>query len=135
MDIWSFGCIVIEMIIGKPIFAGNNEHEQLDILMQVFGPVPEQIREQCKRRKEFFTTDGRFVGGRGQRSRKPGSVSLEAATRIGDPLLLDLLEKCFEWKQEERITAQDALKHPWFTVKEVVAGRASSSHLFPELGR
>jgi dual specificity tyrosine-phosphorylation-regulated kinase 2/3/4 len=135
MDIWSFACIIVEMIIGKPIFPGDNEHDQLDLLMQVFGPVPEQLRERCARKKEFFAPDGTFIPAKGAKSRRPGSLSLEVMTRIADPLLLDLLKKCFEWKQEDRITAQDALKHPWFTVKEVVTGRASISHVFPELVR
>jgi dual specificity tyrosine-phosphorylation-regulated kinase 2/3/4 len=135
MDIWSFACSVIEMITGKPVFPGDDEYDQLDLLMQVLGPVPEQLRERSSRKKEFFTPDGAFIPTKGAKIRKPGSVTLEAITRIGDPLLLDLLKKCFEWKQEDRITAQDALMHPWFTVKEVVTGRASISHGFPELVR
>jgi dual specificity tyrosine-phosphorylation-regulated kinase 2/3/4 len=135
MDIWSFACILIEMIIGKPIFPGDNEHELLGMLIHVLGPVPETLRTKCSRKKEFFTSDGKFVGVKGHRYHRPGTLSLEVATHITDPLLLDLLKKCFEWKQEDRITAADALKHPWFHVKETVGMRPQTSRIFPELIR
>jgi dual specificity tyrosine-phosphorylation-regulated kinase 2/3/4 len=135
MDIWSFACIAIELIIGKPIFPGGNGHEQLDLLMEVFGPMPEALKANCSRRKEFFTTDGRFVGVKGRRGRRPGSVSLEIATHITDSMFLDLLAKCFEWKQEDRISAADALNHPWFQAKEEAGGRPTVSHILPELIR
>jgi dual specificity tyrosine-phosphorylation-regulated kinase 2/3/4 len=135
MDIWSFACIVIEMIIGKPIFPGDNEHEQLDMLMQVFGPVPDILKTKCTRRKEFFNADGKLTGGKMQKLRRPGSLTLEAATHLADQLLLDLLKKCFEWKQEDRITAADALNHAWFHTKEVTTGRAPVPMMLPELIR
>jgi dual specificity tyrosine-phosphorylation-regulated kinase 2/3/4 len=123
------------MIIGRPIFPGENEHEQLDMLMQVFGPVPESLKAGCTRRKDFFNAEGRFMSGKVQKLRRPGSLTLEAATHISDQLLLDLLKKCFQWKQEDRITAADALNHPWFHTKEVTTGRAPMSTMFPELIR
>jgi dual specificity tyrosine-phosphorylation-regulated kinase 2/3/4 len=135
MDVWSFACIVVEIITGKPIFPGDNEHEQLEMLMQVLGPVPDTLRTKCSRRKEFFTSDGKVVAYKGQKNRRTGSLTLEAATHIGDPLLLDLLKKCLEWKQEDRISAADALAHPWFHVKEVPAKRPQTSQIFPELIR
>jgi dual specificity tyrosine-phosphorylation-regulated kinase 2/3/4 len=42
------------MIIGKPIFPGADEHEQLDMLMEVLGPVPEPLKARCSRWKVFF---------------------------------------------------------------------------------
>jgi dual specificity tyrosine-phosphorylation-regulated kinase 2/3/4 len=135
MDIWSFACIIIEIIIGKPIFPGDNEHEQLAMLIQVLGPVPDHLRSKCSRKKEFFTPDGAFVGCKGHKFRRAGSLSLETATRISDPLLLDLLKRCLEWDQTDRITASDALNHQWFRVKEVATKRPQTSQIFPELIR
>jgi dual specificity tyrosine-phosphorylation-regulated kinase 2/3/4 len=135
MDIWSFACIVIEMIIGKPMFPGDNEREQLAMLMHVLGPIPETLIPKCSRKKVFFTIDGKFIRGKGQRYQKPGTLSLEAATQITDPFLLDLLKMCFEWKQEDRISAEEALKHPWFQVKETMGMRSPRSHIFPGLIR
>ena len=38
---WSFGCILVELYTGIPIFPGESENEQLALIMQVFG-VPEE---------------------------------------------------------------------------------------------
>jgi dual specificity tyrosine-phosphorylation-regulated kinase 2/3/4 len=136
MDVWSFALIIIEIIIGKPLFPGDNEREVLEMLMEVLGPVPQAMRQTGSRKKDFFNAEGKFI--RGQRKgeiRRIGSSSLESVTHINDLLLIDLLKKCLTWEQENRITAQDALSHPWFSVKEIAPARASLSSILPELIR
>jgi dual specificity tyrosine-phosphorylation-regulated kinase 2/3/4 len=136
MDVWSFALIVVEIITGKPLFPGDSEREVLEMFMEVLGPVPQALRQAGSRKKEFYNADGKFVRLQGKGEiRRIGSSSLEAATRISDLLLIDLLKKCLTWAQEERITASDALNHPWFGVREVATARASMVHILPELIR
>lgn len=35
IDIWSFGCILAELYTGSPLFAGENEREQLMCMMEI----------------------------------------------------------------------------------------------------
>jgi dual specificity tyrosine-phosphorylation-regulated kinase 2/3/4 len=37
IDMWSFGCILVELFTGYPIFPGENEQEQLSLIMEVRG--------------------------------------------------------------------------------------------------
>ena len=42
IDMWSFGCILAELFTGYPLFPGENEMEQLALMMEMKG-VPDDI--------------------------------------------------------------------------------------------
>jgi dual specificity tyrosine-phosphorylation-regulated kinase 2/3/4 len=121
MDIWSFACIVAEMMAGRPLFPGSDEGEQMQMLMEVLGPPPRAMIEKSNRKKHFFGLDGRPV--MTSRRRRVGGSTLRMSTGIRDNLLLDLLDKCLEWDPTKRITAADALNHAWFAVREIGSAR------------
>lgn len=37
IDMWSFGCLLAELFVGTPLFAGDNEQEQLNLIFRVLG--------------------------------------------------------------------------------------------------
>ena len=45
IDMWSFGCILIELYTGIPIFPGESEQEQISLLMEVIGCPPHEVLE------------------------------------------------------------------------------------------
>ena len=53
-DLWSLGCILIELYIGVPIFPGESESEQLSLLMEVIGLPDMELLEISSRRANFF---------------------------------------------------------------------------------
>ncbi|KAF5707131.1 CMGC SRPK kinase [Fusarium globosum] len=69
IDIWAFGCLIFEMIIGRPLFVGiqslegqdydetsNDEH--LIQLWEVIGPLPKPLREKWRRADQYFDSRG-----------------------------------------------------------------------------
>jgi dual specificity tyrosine-phosphorylation-regulated kinase 2/3/4 len=40
IDMWSFGCILFELYMGYPLFAGENEQEQLALIMEIKNIPP-----------------------------------------------------------------------------------------------
>ena len=132
MDMWSFACIIVEMLIGKPLFPANNEADLISMMMEILGVPPLEYLTKAKRAGYYFDSQGRPISNsQVKKKRVPGQISLRTATRISDPALLDLLSKCLEWEPEKRITACEALQHRWFSAKTTntpKTARTSTTH-------
>ncbi|KAI3626833.1 POM1 [Malassezia furfur] len=132
IDMWSLGCILVEMHTGYPIFPGENEQDQLACMMEVLGVPDRALLERSTRRKLFFDSTGAprpVVNSRGHR-RRPNTKSLATAARTRDELFLDFIAQCLAWDPARRITADAALQHPWFThAIGTTTGGASASAL------
>jgi len=51
---WSFGCILIELFTGVPIFPGESEQEQLSLIIEVLGLPDQETLKYATRKKIFF---------------------------------------------------------------------------------
>ncbi|PNP79326.1 hypothetical protein FNYG_07402 [Fusarium nygamai] len=69
IDIWAFGCLVFEMIIGRSLFVAiqSLEGEDYDVtsndehliqLSEVIGPLPQPLLEKWRRAGQYFDTSG-----------------------------------------------------------------------------
>lgn len=55
IDIWSLGCILVEMHTGDPLFGGADSHDQLFKITQLCGAIPDSLIRRAEKREKFFT--------------------------------------------------------------------------------
>lgn len=53
IDMWSFGCILIELFTGFPLFPGTNEREQMQLIIDVIGMPNPSVLSRSTRKNLF----------------------------------------------------------------------------------
>ena len=103
VDIWSIGLIFYEMAHKRPLFTGDCEIDQIFKIFQMFGTPNENTWKGITKLPEFKLTFPRFKG-----------KGLNAYNKNIDPVGLDLLNKMIQIDPCKRISAKQALQHPYF---------------------
>ena len=53
IDIWSVGCVLAEMMIGRPLFPGSKEAEQMVKIYQTLGNIEEGDYPEARKLKNW----------------------------------------------------------------------------------
>eukprot|EP00741_Cyanophora_paradoxa_P008118 tig00001229_g7855.t1 len=54
IDLWSLGCILVELHSGVPLFPGRNEFDQMHRICEVLGLPPNHLIDQSPHAEKFF---------------------------------------------------------------------------------
>ncbi|TDL16148.1 mitogen-activated protein kinase [Rickenella mellea] len=104
IDVWSVGCILAEMLSGKPLFPGRDYHHQLMLILDVLGtPTLDEFYAITTRRSRDYIRALPF------RKRRPFAQLFPNASAMA----VDFLTKTLTFDPKKRITVEAALAHPY----------------------
>ncbi|KAI5950730.1 tmk2 [Candida jiufengensis] len=107
IDVWSVGCILAELLGGKPIFRGKDYVDQLNQILLILGtPSEETLNKIGSTRAQNYVRSLPFMK----------KISFENLFPNANPLALDLLEKMLTLDPNERISVSEALNHKYLEV-------------------
>ncbi|KFU93543.1 Mitogen-activated protein kinase 15, partial [Chaetura pelagica] len=113
VDMWSLGCILGELLLGKPLFPGTSTVNQLEQILRVI-PAPSPEGGDSQSWKSFLGWEsqaGTFSPCVLARRRR---VTLEELLPpSAPPPALDLLKKLLVFDPGKRLSAEEALEHPY----------------------
>ncbi|KAI5560862.1 hypothetical protein POPTR_016G079900v4 [Populus trichocarpa] len=124
-DIWSVGCILVELCSGEALFQTHENLEHLAMMERVLGPLPQHMVVRADRRAEkYFRRGMRLDWPEGATSREsmkavmklprlPNLIMQHVDHSAGE--LIDLLQGLLRHDPAERLKAREALRHPFFS--------------------
>lgn len=124
-DLWSIGCILVELYTGQALFQTHENLEHLAMMSCVLGPIPESMMRRAEGSGlKYFRVEG------GQRALNwPGGASSKASIRSvrrvrrldniisaadGHNEFFDLVRRLLAFEPGTRCTSEEALRHPFF---------------------
>lgn len=103
IDMWAAGCIFSEMLTGKTLFAGAHELEQMQLILESIPVLREEDRQELHSVIPVFIRSDMST---------PHTPLVRLLPGVS-PQALDFLEKILTFNPMDRLTAEEALAHPY----------------------
>ncbi|KAI8884193.1 casein kinase II subunit alpha [Backusella circina FSU 941] len=112
LDLWSFGCMFASMIFRKePFFHGHDNYDQLVRIARVLGT--DELFKYVE--KYDIKLDPEYNNKLGRYPRRPWLKFMNNDNqRFVTNEAIDFLDKLLRYDHQERLTAKEAMAHPYF---------------------
>jgi glycogen synthase kinase 3 beta len=105
LDVWSMGCVIAELVLYRPIFAGRSASDQMTEIMKILGtPKIEEIKAM----NDEFSDVNKLKN----INKRPWKEVFKGKTN--DELYIDLVSKLLVYEPEKRYSPYQAMCHPFF---------------------
>ncbi|TIB82469.1 Pkinase-domain-containing protein [Wallemia mellicola] len=106
IDIWSVGCILAEMLSGRPLFPGRDYHHQLTLILDILGtPTLDEFYAISSRRSRDYIRALPF------RKKRSFSQLFPDAS----PEAVDFLTRTLTFSPKSRMSVEECLSHPYLS--------------------
>ena len=110
IDMWSVGCILFELLVGRPLLPGKSTKEMIVFMFEVTGfpdrKEYDEVKEECEIQIEYDNLLS-------ERIRRKKTIKQLVSGYCNDPVAIDLLGKLLLFNPKKRLTAEEALEHPY----------------------
>jgi serine/threonine protein kinase len=124
-DLWSIGCMLLELYTSDLLFPVHHTDEHLALIQHVCGTIPQKM---APAESQYFTKEGQLKDPNCFPPTKARHVrhrqTLKEIVRPRDAEFYDVVKQMLRVDPEQRITARDALRHPFFSE---MAGKGSTT--------
>ncbi|XP_054626115.1 homeodomain-interacting protein kinase 2-like isoform X2 [Dunckerocampus dactyliophorus] len=158
IDMWSLGCVLSFLYLGNYLFLANSNYNMLRSMIEVVGRIPDHLLSASKNTHKYFKKNTRDNDGDHPKWRlmtekeyqdktgvRPESLLwsfkcledlMKLRPHVNEPIemedrkaFVDLLKCLLQMDPEQRITPEEALKHPFLTMSHLSEHKNTSPYV------